>query len=533
MMNVLRFSCRALSTCLLLGVLLSAHAMAADPALKKADSSLSPWLPTGFPVVIVIRPSEIAAQKSLAPVLDLFVEGFEQKVGVRFSDVETLTIAHNPLSGEMTSLGPFGLILHSSKPLKLAARLEQQRAVPTEVELGSRKYLIQHSMREDWFSPDDKTMVIGGKRFIADAIKTQGIAKSPLAANPSWNAVSRGHLALSVDAALLKQMIPGFVQTELAHRLEGVISPLLNDVNRVFVGVRLGEKTGLIAYVEATDADAARKVQATIAALVTLAQNSSEFYGNELRHPVAAPVAKIATQLTGSATVDSVDKTTVRLRANAQVNAELVGKVAKSIEKARNGRSVDNLRKIGLAMLNHHANHGAVLPGSAVAKKGHPVSWRVRILPFVDQAPLYKQYRLDEPWDSENNKQVLAMMPQIYRHPSDDPTSTNSSYFMITGKEAHPADKDIKLADIPDGLPNTILIVEAKRAVPWTKPEDIEIAAGEPLPQFGGWDELGFGVVFANGSVQTINNNVDEKVLRPFFTRAGGEQVDVNALGRP
>ena len=73
-----------------------------------------------------------------------------------------------------------------------------------------------------------------------------------------------------------------------------------------------------------------------------------------------------------------------------------------------------------------------------------PHSWRVAILPYIEQADLYRQYRFDEPWDSDANKMVLAKMPAIYPHPLDDPKSTNARVLRpavreAAGNEASPA----------------------------------------------------------------------------------------------
>src|SRR4051794_27214810 len=64
--------------------------------------------------------------------------------------------------------------------------------------------------------------------------------------------------------------------------------------------------------------------------------------------------------------------------------------------------SVNNLKQIGLAFHNSHDTMG-YFPGGVYDASGKKVglSWRVAILPFIEQGPLYMQFKLDEPWDSE------------------------------------------------------------------------------------------------------------------------------------
>ena len=176
----------------------------------------------------------------------------------------------------------------------------------------------------------------------------------------------------------------------------------------------------------------------------------------------------------------------------------------------------------------HDASKPQSFPPAAVVgpdgKTTH--SWRVALLPYLGEKDLYKAYKLDEPWDSENNQKVLARIPKVYQA---DPGSgsTNSSYFVFTGKETVFAGKyGMRIVDIVDGLSNTILAVEAKHDVPWTKPEDLTYAPMKPLPKLGGYFPGGFHAVFADCSkVRFLPENLTEESLRALITRAGRERV--------
>src|SRR5262249_1436642 len=153
----------------------------------------------------------------------------------------------------------------------------------------------------------------------------------------------------------------------------------------------------------------------------------------------------------------------------------LVPAVTTARAAARRAQSTNNLKQIGLAFHNFQSANDH-FPASANGDKGKfPYSWRVAILPYIEQQELYNQYRFDEPWDGPNNIKLIDKMPVVYAYPDPDgtPSSRNtSSYFLFTGPSTiGGAEGGAKISQITDGTSNTILAVEAKRGIPWTKPE--------------------------------------------------------------
>jgi serine/threonine protein kinase len=209
--------------------------------------------------------------------------------------------------------------------------------------------------------------------------------------------------------------------------------------------------------------------------------------------------------------------------------------------------SQNNLKQLALAMHSYHDVHQRFPPAAFyddprqdIKKEQAPgfkplLSWRVALLPFLEEGELYNQFHLNEPWDSPHNKLLLARMPRVYCPTSTGPQSPYATYYQVfTGPDAPFPEiappgglSSPRLADFLDGTSNTFLIVEAGDAVAWTKPHDLPYAANRPLPRLAGMYPDGFHVAFADGSVRFIRRDIAEFTLRALITPRGGEVVEV------
>jgi prepilin-type processing-associated H-X9-DG protein len=190
--------------------------------------------------------------------------------------------------------------------------------------------------------------------------------------------------------------------------------------------------------------------------------------------------------------------------------------------------SQNNLKQLALAMHNYEGVN-AHFPAAAICDKaGKPLlSWRVAILPYIEQDALYQKFHLDEPWDSKHNITLVKEMPAIYALPSvSKPGDTKTYYRVFVGPQAmFELDKGRRVAEVIDGMSNTWLIAEAGDAVPWTKPEELVYDPQRPVPKLGNFFNGGFNVAYADGSVHFIKQGLAEEVIRAFITCAGGEIV--------
>jgi RNA polymerase sigma factor (sigma-70 family) len=194
----------------------------------------------------------------------------------------------------------------------------------------------------------------------------------------------------------------------------------------------------------------------------------------------------------------------------------------------------NNLKQVGLAMANYQEAHGRFPAPAIQGKDGRPLlSWRVAILPYLEEYGLYQSFKLDEPWDSPHNKPLLARMPYLYaRSRPMGQAAGNLTHLRVFVGEGTPFEggRGPRWEDFPDGRDQTILVAEADEAVPWTKPDELPYAPDKPLPALGGDPRGSFVILMADGSVRSIPAGFDPALLRRAITRDDKQPLDLARL---
>jgi prepilin-type processing-associated H-X9-DG protein len=206
---------------------------------------------------------------------------------------------------------------------------------------------------------------------------------------------------------------------------------------------------------------------------------------------------------------------------------------------ARRVQCSNNLKQIGLALHNYHDIYGRFPPAYVADADGRRLySWRVLILPFIEQKPLYDQFRLDEPWDSPANLPLSQTEIYVFCCPSDEASGTPASpgmtnYLAIVGPwTMWPEAASRSFADFTDGMSNSLAVVEVRDSgIHWAEPRDLHVdqmtrgvnpAAGQGISS---GHEGGANVLIADGSVRFLKSDTPAATLEALLSIAGGEKI--------
>lgn len=197
-----------------------------------------------------------------------------------------------------------------------------------------------------------------------------------------------------------------------------------------------------------------------------------------------------------------------------------------------------NLHSIGQALRAYHDTYGSFPAAYVADEQGTPMhSWRVLLLPFLDEQALYDEYRFDEPWNGSHNSRLEGRIPSVYQSRFEPIVAgerdglTTSVAALIGPATAWPGADALRLDDISDELSETLLVVEVARSgIHWMEPRDLDIAhMAETVNSERGLGvssrhERGAHALFADNSVRLLKNELPPATLRALLTRNGGER---------
>jgi prepilin-type processing-associated H-X9-DG protein len=486
-----------------------------------------------------------------APEMEMLPIEVISAAGKKELGIDPVAIEQAILIAEPPQGGPPGaaIVLHMASPLDPGKILMPLQPRTVEAQLDGKTYRKGRTpMDPSIFLADDRTLIVG----------TDGLLRKMLAnrANPKEGAMSRmlGRVAQPPDflAVVLIEPLRPLIAMPLA---QVPIPPPLAGVEKVpelvkYVAAKadLHGVMKMSLTVRAEDEAAAKQLEGLVDRLLKLARESMLAEVSKQAassDPVDQAAAKYAQRVSGRMFEflrpvrkgDSLSLSTKDLGNGQVASLAVIGillglllpAVSAAREAARRTQSLNNLHQIGLAMLTDESTRGTYPARASFDKQGKPLlSWRVHMLPYLDQEALYKQFRLDEPWDSEHNKKLIPLMPKLYANPSGPARPGMANYLAVCGKGLmFDGEKGRNAADITDGTSQTVMVVEADddRAVIWTRPDDWQFDPRQPMAGLGGAHPGGFNVLFADGSVRFLSKSIDRATFQAMLTIAGGEVV--------
>jgi hypothetical protein len=321
---------------------------------------------------------------------------------------------------------------------------------------------------------------------------------------------------------------------------EVLVLPVKSDLNKTLtrglrwaaLGLDIGPKPRAELTLQSTDATSARK----LAELISVGIDSLgkvKFLGEDtpLKELLPREFETVAQALKPK--VDR-NRVVLQLRQPDAVRAisVLADTILDRIGMPQRSRQRDNLQQILIAVINYSDANGALPPHGVYSKAGKPLlSWRVAVLPYLGENALYREFKLDEPWDSPHNKKLIARMPKVFRSPKiKDPRPGLTTYLAPINKAFIFTGMKVGLRfpkDILDGTAYTALVVDVndETGVIWTKPADLVVDEKDPwkglLGHYPGFALFGM----ADGSVRQIPRTMKASTIWALFTRAGGEAI--------
>lgn len=217
----------------------------------------------------------------------------------------------------------------------------------------------------------------------------------------------------------------------------------------------------------------------------------------------------------------------VALACGGILAALLIPAVSSARQAAQRMQCANNLKQISLALHNYESVYQSFPPAFTVDENGNKLhSWRTLILPYMEQGALYERIDLSKPWNDDANAFLAATEIGVFSCPSGNLEPGATTYVAVIDPSGIFGDTEpTRQRDIPDGISNTLLVVEVDTAsaVPWASPQDTDTASylaslSANSPHTGGGN-----VAMADGSVQFVTGTINPEVVESMVTKDGGE----------
>ena len=530
-----------MSLCILVAVCF----VAPNICLAQGSFDETKLIPSSATAAIFANPKALLAEPSmeLIPREIITVLG-KKELGFDPCEINKVMVLLDTFEDQRQPPG-FALVVAFDSPQGLSQKFTQYME---EGELDGKKIFRGGAEEPAVFRPNDKTIVFGMEPFIKKMMAAKGAESKliNLVKSRKNDAHVSAFLTLEPIRGVINESLPPTEQIPLPFRQ---FTELPNLVDSVVWKMNFAKTQNGTIEIIAIDPASVEKVESTIKVGIEMGrQYAMGMIENEMREQdpeLQAAILKYGDRVGEFFNANfSPEKKGNSLIFEGEATGELasigtigtlVGMLLPAVqqvrEAARRASSMNNLRQIALAAHNYESAHRKFPNGVTTAdKKKKLLSWRVQLLPFLEENALYDKFHLDEAWDSDHNIKLLDQMPEIFNN-KNAPSKTKTVFLAFSGEGTIFGDQvPVTFGSITDGTSNTIMCVEADReaAIEWTKPDDLPFDMDGVVSGVGNLRPGGFNVALCDGSVFFMSRTIDQKTLKHFIHRSDGNIVDID-----
>jgi len=538
---------------------------AAKPPATAGDSSPHPYMIEDFEAALVVHPRKIFASDmiqnlmKLPPVKELVDEMLEDVNDDLEIDVRTLerfSILVKALPSGPREAPHVAMIVEGAQGMDFSELIEEVvRGEEPQQQDGMQWYIPEDVSRSPVVCVvDTKTIVIGAPLDLVKKVVTKPAVKNSLNDQLVALDYSNQHFVAVGNSSILPAELVAGMQEELSREeLPPAFSPITDIIAQVKSAsavVNISPDIFVSLGVSSSSEENTTKMVTMVNDSLTLAKSTLGIFAlappkdlpAEIR-PLIKEALKFLASIKPTQTGDRMD-VAIGLSASQleSLQKPFMASVASAQTAARKAASSNNLKQIGLALHIFHNTYREFPVGESPNEQG-PIhyrngkpllSWRVHLLPFIEQDPLYARFKHDEPWDSPHNIKLLDQIPITYVDPNQPDLGNKTTYLAPIGPGSiFGSNKRMRFRDVIDGTANTIMIIQAggDKAVPWTKPEDLKYDLKNPAGSMGDIGEK-LIALFADGSVQTLPVNIKPATWLNLFNMNDGVIIDFDELRR-
>ncbi|PHS14516.1 MAG: hypothetical protein COA78_05835 [Blastopirellula sp.] len=538
---------------LLLGILIGSTicpaALVAQQPEKPTAKPDFRFITPNSTLVAIAHPGRIAESGNLDALPHEVITAFGiRDLGFNPMDIETITIIVEP--PQEAPMPNYAVIVQLSKKIEqgdLFTGLGIEFEELTDRASGQKLMLAQDPFAPGYTVIDDKTLIIANAEMFSPLL-----AAMKLEENPNRDAIAKLYQGHDVQAFLQVEPIRDLAKMSLQQLglppIAG-LSRVPDELDTVAIQFSILNKTELSLELIGKDEKAAKHLKQVIEIGLDMAEQMAMIEVNKMLQSddiVEQAMGQYQTRVTNQlleALKPTLEGKTVRIAHSNDGKGAQLGSIAvigvlvalllpavqQAREAARRMSSVNNLKQLAIAMHNYHDTFGK-FPGQAITDEdGKPLlSWRVALLPFLEQGNLYDLFKLDEPWDSEHNIKLVKHMPEWLKNPTSTAAPNLTQYLAPIGKGTMwEGGKKLGFRDILDGTSNTIMFLEVndEASVIWTKPEDLNIDFDNPLQGLGNAHPGGFQVGICDGSIRFISKFIDQEIFKLLLQRNDGKVI--------